>query len=422
MHLSNSNSSRFENIKTFLKKIVVKNFFNLFLDQALNILISILITPVIFQNIGEKNFGLVNLSLSIVYLLSIAVAYGYNLNAPKLISILKNDKTILEKLLNEIISLRLFIATIVTLGVITIFLLFGNNGNDWIILIASLIVLYSEALYPIFYLQGKDEINTLVFLNFFSKIIYCVLIILFVKNSNHSYLINLLLGLSSLFSGGLFWIIIYKRKKFNWKWSGIKELKIKFKENFDYFVSTIGSYIMFNGGIIILSNYVDDSELGQFSLSQKVALQLRMIPVFFVQSILQKVSILNNEKDQHMNYFLNKIYFLGLCTTALVCLFIIILSKWIVFYFAGDFIDYSQNILTILSLIPFMAMLNFKNVTIMIVKEKNKLLNYAISISTIVMIILSIIGSTMFGGYGLCVALVLSEFLSFIIHSYLVKK
>ena len=123
-----------------------------------------------------------------------------------------------------------------------------------------------------------------------------------------------------------------------------------------------------------------------------------------------------------INYFLNKIYFLGLCTTALVCLFIIILSKWIVFYFAGDFIDYSQNILTILSLIPFMAMLNFKNVTIMIVKEKNKLLNYAISISTIVMIILSIIGSTMFGGYGLCVALVLSEFLSFIIHSYLVKK
>jgi len=405
----------------FFKKVVVKNFFNLSLNQFLNILISLFIIPIIFQNIGEENFGLVNLSLSIVYLLSIAVTYGFNLNGPKLISVLKNNKIQLEKLLNEIISLRLFLASIITLTVLIIFLFFGNYGNYWIILLTSLIVLFSEAIYPVFYLQGKDEINILVILNLIAKILYFILIVLFIKTPEDSFLINLLFGLTCLFSYYFFWIIIYKKNQFNWSWSRINNLKSQLKENFDYFVSTIGSYIMFNGGIIIVSNYIDDSELGQFSLSQKIGLQLRMIPIFFVQSILQKVSILN-DKNENINSYINKIYHLGIYSTIFVFIFIVFSSKWIVYYFAGEFITYSENILIILSFIPFVGMLNFKNITIMLVEEKNKILNYAISISTLIMVLFSFLGSYLYGGYGLSIALIISELFSFFIHLYLIRN
>ena len=79
---------------SFFKKIIVKNFFNLSLNQFLNLLISFLLIPILFRIIGDENFGLVNLSLSIVYLISIAVTYGYNLNGPKLVSLIKNDISI----------------------------------------------------------------------------------------------------------------------------------------------------------------------------------------------------------------------------------------------------------------------------------------------------------------------------------------
>ena len=406
----------------FFKKVVVKNFFNLSLNQVLNTLISLILIPIIFQNIGDENFGLVNLALSIVYLLSIVGTYGFNLNGPKLISVIKNDGIALEKLLNEIISLRLFLSIIITIVVIFIYLFIGKFDNYSIILLSSLIVLFSEAIYPIFYLQGKDEINTLVILNLISKILYFTLIVLFIKNPQDSFLVNLLFGLTCLFSYYYFWVITYRKKQYGWKWSSIKILKSKIKENFDYFITTLGSYIILNGGVIILSNYVDDSELGQFSLSQKIGLQLRMIPVFFVQSVLQKVAILHKKKEKKIDAYINKIFALGIFSTIFISIFMVFLSKYIIYYFAGTYIPYSEKILIILGFIPFVAMLNFKNHIIMLIEDKKKILNQAVSISTLIMILFSVTGSYLFGGIGISIALIISEFFSFLVHSYLMKK
>lgn len=406
----------------FFKKVIIKNFFNLSLNQFLNLLISFLIIPVIFQSIGAENFGLVNLSLTIVYLLSIAVTYGYNLNGPKLISVIKNDKKELEKLVNEIISIRLFLSLIICLAVFIVYILFGNYSNYWIILLSSLVILFSEAIYPIFYLQGKDEINILTILNLISKILYFFLIVFFIKNPEDSFLINLIFGLTCLFSYCFFWIIIYKKEQFNWALPTLKNLKFKIKQNFDYFTSTISSYIIFNGGIIILSNYIDDSELGQFSLSQKVGLQLRMIPVFIIQSVLQKVSILNEKKDNSINTYINKIYYTGIYLTIFIAIFILFSSKFIILLLSGKYISYSENILIILGFLPFFAMLNFKNTLIMLVEEKKKILNYAISTTALIMVFLCFIGSYLYGGFGMCIALIFSEIFSFLIHSYLLKK
>ena len=399
----------------FFKKVTIKNFFNLSLNQFLNLLISFLLIPIIFRSIGVENFGL-------VYLLSIAVTYGYNLNGPKLISVIKNDKKELEKLVNEIISIRLFLSLIIFLAVFIVYILFGNYSNYWIILLSSLVVLFSEAIYPIFYLQGKDEINILTILNLISKILYFFLIVFFIKNPEDSFLINLILGLTCFFSYCFFWIIIYKKEQFNFVLPTTKNLKFKIKQNFDYFITTISSYIIFNGGIIILSNYIDDSELGQFSLSQKIGLQLRMIPVFFIQSVLQKVSILNEKKDNSTNTYINKIYYIGIYSTIFIAIFIIFSSKFIILLLSGKYIPYSENILIILGFLPFFAMLNFKNTLIMLVEEKKKILNYAISTTALIMVFLCFIGSYLYGGYGMCIALIFSEIFSFLIHSYLLKK
>ena len=409
-------------MKHLLKKVIVKNFFNLSLNQVLNTLISILLIPFIFQNIGDENFGLVNLALSIVYLLSIVATYGFNLNGPKLISVIKNDKIALEKLLNEIISLRLFLSVIITFIVIIIYLFIGEFDNYSILLLSSLIVLFSEAIYPIFYLQGKDEINILVVLNLISKILYFILIILLIKSPRDAFLVNFLLGLTCLFSYYFFWVIIYRKKQYKWEWSSLKKIKSQIKVNFDYFIITLGSYIILNGGIIILSNYVDDSELGQFSLSQKVGLQLRMIPVFFVQSILQKAAIFHEKKDEKMDAYINKIFILGIFSTIFVSIFMIFLSKHIIYYLSGKYIPYSENILIILSFIPLLAMLNYKNMIIILAKDMKATLNKASFLTFAFMLFFSIFLSKLFGGLGLAYALILSELFSFFVHYYLINK
>ena len=58
--------------------IFFKNFISLTFNQGVNILIALLVTPILFQNLGSINYGLIELAFSIFMLLSILISYGYH--------------------------------------------------------------------------------------------------------------------------------------------------------------------------------------------------------------------------------------------------------------------------------------------------------------------------------------------------------
>ena len=68
-----------------------KNFFNLIINQGINIFIALLTTRILFSTLGEAQYGLVNLALSVVLLSSITVSYGYHLNGPKRIALFRDE-------------------------------------------------------------------------------------------------------------------------------------------------------------------------------------------------------------------------------------------------------------------------------------------------------------------------------------------
>ena len=100
----------------------------------------------------------------------------------------------------------------------------------------------------------------------------------------------------------------------------------------------------------------------------------------------------------------------------------IFFADFIIQVFANEKIEYSSNILYILSFIPFLAMLNFKNINYILVNDYKALLNKATFYTLFFMLLFSIILSYHYGGYGLAIALILTEFFSFFIHSYLIFK
>ena len=94
-------------MKKKIKNIFFKNFFNLSINQLINILFTLIITPVLFQKIEVESFGIVNLYFTVVMVISVMVGYGYNINAPKRIASFKNSVDT-QNLINDIISTRLF--------------------------------------------------------------------------------------------------------------------------------------------------------------------------------------------------------------------------------------------------------------------------------------------------------------------------
>ena len=404
------------------KGIFIKNFFNLIINQGINILIALLATRILFSTLGEAQYGLVNLALSVVLLSSITVSYGYHLNGPKRIALFRDESAKKETLINEIIATRIIIAFGMAIILFCLTYFFGFFKSYAALLYYSLILLFSQALFPMFYFQGNDKIAWASLVNAFAKGAYLLLIVLFIKIPEDATYVNFLFGITSLIVYIVTWIIIYKKEKIKLVWVSIHNIKKRFVENFQFFISSIAGHVSIHGGLIILSNFVNNSVLGEFALAQKIALLMRMVPVFFTQAILQKASILFKSDKAEFKRYVNLIFIIGLSITFAMGLIAVIFSKWIIFLLAGSQVLYSETILKILAFIPFMSMLNFNNMIKILVDEKKHLLTKATWLTAIVMLILATIGGYYYGGYGLSIALVITEIVSFIVHSVLLTK
>jgi len=403
------------------KSIFIKNFFNLIINQCINIFIVLLATRVLFNRLGEAQYGLVNLALSVVLLLSITVSYGYHLNGPKRIAFFRNDSAKKQTLINEIIVTRIIIAIGMAIILFCLTYFFDFFKSYASLLYYSLILLFSQALFPMFYFQGNDKIGWFSLVNIFAKGSYLLLIVLFIKTPKDATYVNFIFGFTALMVYIVFWIIIYKKEKIKWVWVSIHNIKKRLIENFQFFISSIAGHVSIHGGLIILASFVNNTVLGEFALAQKIALLMRMMPVFFTQAVLQKATILFKKDKIEFNGYVNQIFIIGLSITFGMGLIAIILSKWIIFLFAGSYVTYSQTVLKILAFIPFLSMLNFNNMIKILVDEKKHLLTRATWITAIIMLISATIGSYYYGGYGLSIALVLTEIVSFIVYSKLLK-
>jgi len=404
-----------------VKNIFIKNFINLSLNQGVNILIAIIVTPILFQNLGDSQFGLVNYAFSIFMLMSIVVSYGYHLNGPKQISVLNDIKKEVN-LIKNLVSLRLFIAIALSLIIIVFTVTTSFFNNYKLVILFSIPILFSEAVHPVFYLQGKNNLSTLAILNAISKIIYLALIVITITSPDDAFKVNLIYGSVLSIVYILYWILFFQKKKLKIDFVGLNQIKFRLNENFKFLMSSVAGHISIHSSLVIIKFFVNDSELGKFALANKVAFLLRMIPVFIIQSVLQNATVINKNDNPNLNKYLNYYFKRGLILTFSIGVLCTLFSKWIILMFSGEEIIYSNQILSLLSFIPFLAMLNFKNILIILINEKKDVLNKSTWYSLFFMIPLALILSYYFKGFGLAIALLISEFISFIIHTILLSK
>ena len=402
-----------------IKSIFTKNFINLTLNQGVNVIFTLIYTPILFQTLGDENFGLMHLAFSIVIMLSILTNYGYSLNGP--IKIVNSNSTDNRSLIvNEVLVLRIVISVIIIFFSYPIITFYVDESLRKI-LFFSLIILFTEALNPLFYLQGINKILPQALLNLFSKSLYVLLIVLFIGEKSDTYLANFFYGFSISLFFLIFWIINYINKKIIVKISIVKLIN-NLKENFKFFLSTTYTHFTLNSGLIILNFFVTNKELGRFTLAFKIAFLLRMIPVFFVQSGLQNASSLNRKSEEKFKNYVVKYFKIGLLSTFVIAIITNLFSDYIIYLFANEEIVYSSKILSVLSFIPFLAMLNFKNLVFILVNDLKSILNKATFYTLIFMVSSSLILCKQNGGIGLAYALLATEIFSFVIHYFLINK
>jgi PST family polysaccharide transporter len=361
-------------IPNLIRNRSVQNFVFLLTIQASNILISLISVPLLIQSIGLDQFGLVNLALSVIVLANILVGFGYNLSAPREVALSHGNKNLLSHLVSNIVSSRVLLALVAS-SLILLAALGGGMFSEykWI-LVFSLLLLFSEATLPVWFFQGLEKMKLVSLANVFSKLLYLTGIVLFIHESSQAKWVNFLMGLSGLGINLLLLAYIHFQLGIRFFRPEFGKVFQSIRQNWLLFLSNVASYLSVNGGLIILSFFAQAQVLGMFSLAEKIAIVLRLFPSMLIQAVFPNASRLYAEDFDSYHRYSKKIYAIGLACGLGLTLLTFAAAPLMIALLAKKPVPESVQYLRILSFVPFLAVLNFPNVLLLLVKDQKKLM------------------------------------------------
>jgi O-antigen/teichoic acid export membrane protein len=399
----------------YIRNKSVQNFLFLAVIQSSNVLISIISMPLLIQNIGVDQFGLVNLALSVIILLNILVGFGYNLSAPREIAINQGDKEALSHVVSNVFSGKILLAVIATFLILVGSFGFNLFQEYRMILVFSVLLLFSEATLPLWFFQGMEKMKLVSIANIFSKLLFLMGIVLFIHSPEQSKWVNFLMGFFGLGINLLLLAYIHSflgiqfyRPEFSAIWKSLRDNSL-------LFFSNLASHISISGGLIILSFFAGAETLGMYSLAERVIMVLRLFPSFIFQAIIPNGSRLYTEDLPEFFVFIKSVYKKVLMVGLIISAGIHFAAPYIVQILSRSALEESVLYLRILALVPFLACLNVANVTMMMAADLRQLLFKASWLMCAFMLILSPILTSILGPVGLCIAIISTEIVVFLI-------
>lgn len=253
-----------------LRSKVLSNAFYLLALQALNTLLPLFTIPFLVRVLGVSHFGVIAFSQVIASYMSVVSDYGFNLSTTRLLSVNKGNAEKTAEIFNAVISLKVIIMLLcfITFSPFVFFVDKLWEFRDVYFLTYGIVL--GQVLFPVWYFQGIQEMQTMVVLNAISKIISTVLIFVFIKQPEHIVLVVFLNAAASILVGILGLLLAKKKGRIVYKLPTRKQLKLNLKDGFDVFIPTFFSNVINNGGVFVLGVFHSSALVGYYSAIDKL--------------------------------------------------------------------------------------------------------------------------------------------------------
>lgn len=388
---------------------LIINFASLGAVQLTNFVLPLLVYPYLYKVTGSKNFGSIIYALNIFLYLSTIIDYGYSTSAPKDLSVIKDNES-LSKKISIIIQTKAILLLSCIIFLVAVINLSNISSSDKSLYLYGLIALAGNSLLPTWLFQGMEDMKHLTWINLFAKLLSIVLILLNIKHQEDYAFSLAWIGSANFLSS--FVGIVYAYRRFNLKviWANFDEILEELKRGWYYFLSCFSSVLYSNSTVIILGFYVSNTSLGNYGIAEKIAFSLWQIITVFSQVTFPVMCRLNLESYKNLNHFIRKYHYLFTSIIAILCLIIFLFADSLIRLATGTESLEAINILKILTIFPFIVMLNVPASQLITINEKQKYIAYALNFFGIFGLISCYVFTQEYGTTGAACTAVITQF------------
>ena len=274
---------------------IIKNFSYLVITKGVDFIVPVLLLPYLVNILGIEQFGLLSFALAIGIYFSSMMQYGYNISAVRAISRVRDNKQSLSITFSELLISSILICVFFSFCYLLLFSL-ESIKNEFQLYLGVLFFILMQSLFPAWLFQGLEKMHYIALSNSVCKLLYLSAVYIFVNNSDDTYLVPLLQGLSWLLALIIAAYIIIKKNLTTFtmpSWVGIKETYI---HGWAAFVTQFAPTLYSNSMTFLLGVFHGNIVVGIFSAAIRV---IEIINAFAFLLINAALPLLSRDMKLH---------------------------------------------------------------------------------------------------------------------------
>ena len=284
-----------KNIFTNNKTIFI-NFTYLSILQFIRIVIPVLLIPILIGKVGLEKYGMIIFAQTIVAYLMIIVNFGFEMSATKQIAINRGDNKKLSNIVSSVIVVQILL--FLTLGFIyfTILSLTSPSNNNYLLFSLSFLFILQEIFIPIWFFQGMEKMKYIAIIDSLSRLIYFILIILFINNSDDYLLVPIFRFVGIIIAGSVSIYFIFIKNKIEFKYIVGQKLYYYVRDSLPFFYSKLSNVINERTNILLLGLFVGMNSVAYYDFMNKVISAINSMFGTLIKVLYPHISISRSKR------------------------------------------------------------------------------------------------------------------------------
>jgi O-antigen/teichoic acid export membrane protein len=408
-------------IKALIKNRPLLNLLIYGIGQGFNLITPLLVIPYLTKICGESGLGKIGTGMAISFILIVVIDYGSDIIGVKNVSVNRDNKQELSKILSTAYASRLLLLALVIVLMLILynFVPFLNKEKE--LYIFGLSILAAQCLSPVWVFQGLENFKAITIIIIISKIIYVAGVFYFVNAADDYVYVNLFWGIGMFVPYIVSFIYLSSVYNINAGNTSLKEVFSFISGYFAMFSSQLFMSLQMYIPILLISILIGDTMAGRYRIIDQVIVIFKTYIFLFFNYLYPRVCYLlerNAKEAMHFwrIYNLANFGFIVLCMCTLF-----FMADLVINYFTDDAVPEMANILRIAIVIPLVMAVSIPLKQLVLGKNYQK---FYIKL-TLVMVAFNILIMALliphFKLYGVFVSIIITEAVTTLLYTVVIK-
>jgi PST family polysaccharide transporter len=363
-------------------RTLAANFGYLSLLQIAGYIFPLITMPYLARVIGVEGFGKIAFASAIVVWFQTVADWGFNYTATRDVAKKRDDKEKVSEIFSNVLWARCLLMILSFLLLVLVIYIVPTLRENYAVILVTFLLVPGHIMFPDWFFQAMERMKYITILSLLSKLLFTILVFVFIKEKNDFILQPLFTSLGFLLSGMIAMYIILSKWKVKLKRPSSNKIFKTIKESTDVFINNIMPNLYNSFSVMLLGFYGGQVSNGLLDAGSKF--------VNISQQFMTVISrtffpFLSRRTDKH-----NSFAILNMLVAVIFSCFLFILAPIVIkLFFTEEFIP-AITVLRIMSIsILFLSLSSVYGTNYMIIQGFEKQLRNITFFSSLIGLIIS---------------------------------